>query len=33
MEFMIETHDLAKTYKTADGEELQAVKGLSLIPI
>ncbi len=30
MEFMIETHDLAKTYKTADGEEVQAVKGLDL---
>jgi len=30
MEFMIETHDLAKTYKTADGEELQAVKGIDL---
>ena len=30
MELMIETHDLAKTFKTADGEELQAVKGLDL---
>lgn len=30
MELMIETHDLAKTYKTADGEELQAVKGIDL---
>ena len=27
---MIETHDLAKTFKTADGEELQAVKGIDL---
>lgn len=30
MELMIETHDLAKTFKTADGEELQAVKGIDL---
>ena len=30
MELMIETHDLAKTYKTADGEVLQAVKGIDL---
>ena len=30
MELMIETHDLAKTYKTAEGEELQAVKGINL---
>jgi linearmycin/streptolysin S transport system ATP-binding protein len=30
MELMIETHDLAKTYKTTDGEELQAVKGIDL---
>ncbi|GMR10962.1 MAG: linearmycin resistance ATP-binding protein LnrL [Anaerolineae bacterium] len=30
MELMIETHDLAKTYKTADGEEVQAVRGIDL---
>jgi ABC-2 type transport system ATP-binding protein len=30
MELMIETHDLAKTYKTADGEAVQAVKGIDL---
>jgi len=30
MELMIETHDLAKTYKTAEGKELQAVKGINL---
>ncbi len=30
MELMIKTHDLAKTYKTADGEEVQAVKGIDL---
>ena len=30
MDLMIETHDLAKTFKTADGEELQAVKGIDL---
>lgn len=30
MELMIETHDLAKTYETADGEELQAVKSIDL---
>lgn len=30
MELMIETHDLAKTYKSADGEEVQAVKGIDL---
>ncbi len=30
MELMIETHDLAKTYKTADGEQVQAVKGIDL---
>ena len=30
MELMIETHDLAKTFKTANGEELQAVKGIDL---
>jgi ABC-2 type transport system ATP-binding protein len=30
MELMIETHDLTKTYETADGEEVQAVKGIDL---
>ena len=30
MELMIETHDLAKTFKTADGEKLQAAKGIDL---
>jgi len=30
MELMIETHDLAKTYKAADGQEVQAVKGINL---
>ena len=30
MEFMIETHDLAKTYKSADGKEVLAVRGIDL---
>ena len=30
MEYMIETHDLAKTYQAADGAEVQAVKGIDL---
>lgn len=30
MEFMIETHDLAKTYKSADDKEVQAVRGINL---
>ena len=30
MELMIRTHDLAKTYEAADGQEVQAVKGINL---
>lgn len=30
MEFMIETHDLAKTYTSADGKEVLAVRGIDL---
>ena len=30
MEFMIQTHDLAKTYKSADGKEVLAVRGIDL---
>ncbi|MFQ5942622.1 MAG: ABC transporter ATP-binding protein [Anaerolineales bacterium] len=30
MELMIETHDLAKTYKAADGDEVKAVNGVDL---
>ena len=30
MELMIETHDLAKTYESADGKEVQAVRGIDL---
>ncbi len=30
MEFMIETHDLAKTYKSADDKEVRAVRGINL---
>jgi ABC-2 type transport system ATP-binding protein len=30
MELMIKTHDLAKTYEAADGQEVQAVKGINL---
>ena len=30
MELMIKTHDLTKTYEAADGQEVQAVKGINL---
>lgn len=30
MELMIKTHDLAKTYEAADGQEVQTVKGINL---
>ena len=30
MELMIKTQDLTKTYKAADGQEVQAVKSINL---